>query len=110
MVTGRGVMQWFQVEGGRRQGIVLSPLLYSIFMMDPVEELEGSGDGVMVDEEYCGMLMFADNMAMVAEKEEEKDRMLERVHEYSKKWRFRFNEKKSRVMVIVGRQRKKKQR
>ena len=63
VVTGHGMMQWFEVEGGLWQGSVLSPLLYSIFMMDLVNELEDSGDGARVEEAHCGMLMFADNIS-----------------------------------------------
>ena len=36
-------------------------------MMDPVNELEDIGDKVRVEGAYCGMLMFADDMAMMAE-------------------------------------------
>ncbi len=79
-------------------------------MMDLVKELEESGDGVMVEESYCGMLMFADDMAMMAETEEGMGRMLDKVDEFSKKWRFKFNEKKSKVMVIARRQRREKRR
>ena len=59
-------------------------------MMDLVNEVEDSGDGVRVEEAYCGMLMFADDMAMVVELEEGMDRMLDKVHmdAYSRKWRF----------------------
>ena len=64
----------------------------------------------MMDEEYCVMQMFADDIAMVAEKEEEMDKMLDRVHEYTKKQIFRFNEKKSRVMVMARRQQKNEKR
>ena len=60
-----------------------------------------------MEEAYCGMLMFADDMAMVAESEEGMDRMLDKVDAYSRKWRFKFNEKKSKVMVIAGRHRRK---
>ena len=67
---------------------MLSPLLHPIFMMDLVNEVEDSGDGVRVEEAYCGMLMFADDMAMVAELEEGMDRMLDKVDAYSRKWRF----------------------
>ena len=84
-MTGHGMTQWFEVEEGLRQGSVLSPLLYSIFMMDLVNELEASGDGVRVEEAYCGMLMFADDMAMVAESDEGMDRMLDKVDAYSRK-------------------------
>ncbi len=110
VVTGHGMTGWFEVETGLRQGSVLSPLLYSIFMMDLVEELEESGDGVIVSEAYCGMLMFADDMAMMAETEEEMARMLDRVAKYSEKWRFKFNERKSKVMVVAGRGRREKRR
>ena len=89
---------------------MLSPLLYSIFMMDLVNELEDNSDRVRVEEAYCGMLMFADDMAMVAESEEGMGRTLDKANAYSRKWRFNFNEKKSKVMVITGRQRKKKQK
>ena len=60
VVAGHGMTQCFKVEGGLWQGSVLSPLLYSIFMMGLVNELEDSGDEVRVEEAYCGMLMFAD--------------------------------------------------
>ena len=79
-------------------------------MMDLVNELEDNGDRVRVEEAYCGMLMFADDMAMVAESEEGMGRTLDKANAYSRKWRFNFNEKKSKVMVITGRQRKKKQK
>ena len=76
------------MEGGLWQGSVLSPLQHPIFMMDLVNEVEASGDGVRVEEAYCGMLMFADDMAMVAELEEGMNRMLDKVDAYSRKWRF----------------------
>ena len=37
-------------------------------------------------------------------------RELDKVDVYSRKWRFKFNEKKSKVMVIAGRQRREKRK
>ena len=85
VVTGHGMTQWFEVEGGLQQGSMLSPLLYSIFMVDLVNELEDSWDRVRVEEAYCGMLMFTDDMAMVAESEEGMSRMLDKTDAYSRK-------------------------
>ena len=112
VVMGHGMTQWFEVEEGLWQGSVLSPLLYSIFMMDLVNELEDkiNDDGVRVEEAYCRMLMFVDDMAMVAESEEGMDRMLDKADAYSRKCRFKFNEKKSKVMVIAGRHRRVKRK
>ena len=63
-----------------------------------------------MEEAYCGMLMFADDMAVVAESEEGMGRMLDKADAHSRKWRFKFNEKKSKVMVIAGSQRREKQK
>ena len=62
-------------------------------MMDLVNELEDTGDWVRVEEAYCGMLIFPDDMAMVPESEEEIGRMLDKVDAYSRKWRLKLNEK-----------------
>ena len=89
---------------------MLSPLLYSIFMMDLVNVLEDSGDRIRVEGAYCSMLMFADDIAVIAESEEGMDKMLNKADAYSKKWKFKFNERKRKVMVIAGRQRREKQK
>ena len=95
VVTGYGLTDWFVVEEGLRQGSVLSPVLYAIFVMDLVD-LESSGEGVVLGGVYCGMLMFADDMAMLAGSEGEMEGM---------RWRFQFNEMKSKVMVVSKRKR-----
>ena len=71
---------------------------------------EESGDGVVVEGVDCGTLMFTDDIAMMAGSEEEMDRMLDRVDKDSKRWKFRFNEKKSKIMVIEGGRREGKRR
>ena len=43
---------------------------------------------------------------MVPESEEELGRILDKADVYSRKWRFKFSEKNSKVMVIAGRQEK----
>ena len=82
VATGHGMTQWSEMEGGLQQGSVLSPLMYFIFMMDLVNGLEDSHDKVRVEEAYCGMLMFTDDLAMVAESEKEMGGMLDKADAY----------------------------
>ena len=85
--------RWFDVNNGLRQGCSLSPLLYSIFVMGMVEELKRNlkGVGVLVEEVWCGGLLYADDIALVADSEEELQVMLDVVGAYAEKWKFKFN-------------------
>ena len=59
--------RWFLVETGLRQGCPLSPLLYSIYVMDMMKQLEEKCLGVIMDGMWCGGLMYADDIILLAE-------------------------------------------
>ena len=63
--------RWFRVEEGLRQGCPLSPLLYSIYIMEMVEELERESLGVKVSGVWCGALLYANDIMLIAEAGEE---------------------------------------
>ena len=92
--------RWFGVDKGLRQGCPLSPLLNSIYMMGMVEELKGEKLGVELGGVWCGGLLYADDIVLIAGSEEELQRMLNVVGLYAREWKFRFNSKKSKVMVL----------
>ena len=83
--------RWFSVEEGLRQGWPLSPLLYSIYVMGMVEEIEDKGVGVEVDGVWCGALLCADDIVLMAESRDELQEMLDVVGGYARKWKFKFN-------------------
>jgi len=77
----------------------LSPILYSIYVMGMMEQLEDKRLGVKMDGTWCGGLMYADDMLMAesiisAELQE----MLNMVGRYTQQ--FRFNARKSKAMVV----------
>jgi hypothetical protein len=47
------------------------------------------------------MLLYADDIALLAETPDDLQRMLDVVSEYSRKWRFRVNPKKGKSEVMV---------
>ena len=95
--------KWFEVEVGLRQGCILSPVLFSIFIDGLAEEVKKVG-GVKYGEMVVSLLLFADDFVLIAEDQRMLQRMLDVVYQYSKKYRFRFNKDKSNVMVF-GRRR-----
>ena len=92
--------RWFRVEKGLRQGCPLSPLLYSIYVMGMVEKLEEEGLGVKEGEYWCGALLYADDIVLLAESSDELQRMLNLMGQYSEQWKFTFNASKSKTMVV----------
>ena len=49
---------------------------------------------------WCGALLYADDIVLIAESGEELQKMLDMVGRYAEIWKFRFNARKSKVMVV----------
>jgi hypothetical protein len=73
--------------------------LYTIFINGIVQELKAAGLGSCLDGVWMGCLLYADDTALVADSEEELRAMLSILDTYSRKWRFRINAAKSKVMI-----------
>jgi hypothetical protein len=98
----------FGVGQGVKQGAVMSPLLYAIFVDGVVDALQKKGLGVVMDGIWVGAMLYADDMALLARTAEELQEMIDVVVEYSRKWRFELSWKKSEVMVVGGIKKKEK--
>jgi hypothetical protein len=90
---------WFETKVGVRQGDTLSPLLFNIFINGIVEKVKSTGFGARVGEEKVAILLFADDMVLLAESEEELRKLMKAVEEYCKEWHLEVNVEKTKVMV-----------
>jgi hypothetical protein len=92
---------WINLETGVRQGCVLSPLLYALFINGLVSKLREAKLGVpLTEEKTLEVLLFADDIVLIAENKHKLQKMLNIVAEYAKKWRFEINPTKSGVVVF----------
>ena len=91
---------FFNIEVGVRQGCLLSPLLFDLFLNDIVEVVNRLGKGVKCGNKRVSILLFADDIALMAETREDLELMLKTVFEYSLLYRFKFNYDKCAVMVF----------
>ncbi|KAF2343922.1 Reverse transcriptase domain [Trinorchestia longiramus] len=69
---------------GVRQGCTLSPLLFGLYTEEIAVRLRMSGFGLKVGEEKLSCLLYADDIVVVSESEQELQMMLEIVDGYSK--------------------------
>ena len=103
-----GVSEWFPVDRGVAQGAVESPLVYSCFIDGLARELKAAGLGVWVAGVQIPLLMYADDIVLMAASQSELARMSFIVSQFARRNRFEFNGKKSGVMVFNATQAERK--
>lgn len=94
-----GRTEEFDVTVGVPQGSVLSPLLYAIFINGLHQALRQAGLGMRVYGRLVPLLLYADDIVLLARNAKELQAMLVVLQDYAKTWRFQINKKKSNVVV-----------
>lgn len=100
VLLGNNKTEWFKIMVGLRQGCVLSPLLFNLFINDLQKELQSINKGVWMDSYKLSMLYFADDIVLLAESKDDLESMLQIVFNYSIKWRVKLNDDKCNVVVF----------
>ena len=60
---------WFSVTSGLKQGCILSTLLFNLYINDLSDVLSKLTKGILVDNTYINHLCYADDLALIAENE-----------------------------------------
>ncbi len=84
--------EMFDLHTGVRQGCVVSPVLFSFF-------INGLARDKRENTRSRRLLLYADDIVLMAETKSDLQKMLDIVTSYSRKWRFRVNPKKGKSEV-----------
>jgi len=76
--------QSFTVENGVRQGGVVSPVLFSLYIDGLLQRLWDSGVGCFIGSVYVGPLAYADDVALLAPTPSAMRRLLQICENYGK--------------------------
>ena len=88
----------FRVTNGVRQGDPLSPTLFSIYINDLIDSIKQSNIGVNIDNLLLNILVFADDVALIAKSEDDLQQLLNIVTNWCRKWRLSINNDKSAII------------
>ncbi len=81
-----------------RHGDTLSPLLFNIFINGIVDKVNDLG--IKIGSETISVLLYPDDMVLVADNEVELGHLLEKVKEYCDNWQLEVNVSKTKVVVV----------
>ena len=92
---------FFEVSIGLRQGEVMSPILFSLFVEDLELFLQRSVDcGLTVYDITLILLSFADDMVILGSSQQDLQNSLNLLYEYCHKWGLTVNTDKTKVLIF----------
>ena len=90
---------WFETKCGVKQGDNLSPILFSIYLNDLALVLKEFGLGINIDENTnVPLLLYADDIVLIATTEVKLQRMLDLLHDWYKKFLMTINQEKTQIV------------
>ena len=92
---------YFSYAVGLRQGEVMSPILFSLFVEDLELYLQDSiNTGLSIDDIVLIMLLFADDMAILGKSPQEVQCHSNNLYLYCNAWGLKVNTSKTKIMVF----------
>ena len=88
----------FSVSSGVRQGDIVSPILFSMYLNDLASGIKELNCGVNVGGLNVSILLYADDIVLMAEDEHSLQTMLNYIADWCSKWRMSINADKTQIV------------
>ena len=92
----------FNVSNGVKQGGVVSPILFAVYMDDLLLSLEQNGVGCHMGEHFTGALAFADDLTLISPTRHGLKEMVSICEDYASEHDIKFNGSKSQLLAFRG--------
>ena len=90
----------FKTWKGVKQGCILSPRLFNIFINDIPGIFDATCTPLELGNEILNCLMYADDLVILSKTKNGLQQSLIKLEEYVKKWGIELNLKKTKIMVF----------
>ena len=91
----------FPCETGVKQGDVLSPNLFNLYINDLPSIFEGDNDSPRISgDDYVHCLLYADDLILLSLSEQGLQSKINKLHKYCRSWSLTVNAKKTQVMKM----------
>jgi len=92
---------YFLAVNGVKQGGVLSPVLYCVYIDDLLLALSKSGVGCYIGSNFVGALAYADDIVLIAPTATAMRKLLSICGEYAIEYCISFNASKSKCLAVL---------
>ena len=90
----------YRILAGVKQGGIMSPPLYNVYVDDLILEIKKRGVGCTVGKLFAGILIYADDIALLSPSMAALQVMLDICTKYGLEWDICFNASKTKALVI----------
>ena len=90
----------FKIVTGVKQGGILSPFLFNVFVDELVEEILKLNVGAKIGNTNMNILSYCDDLNLLFSCPVHGQVMLDKCNEFAEKWKIKFNPQKSNVIVF----------
>ena len=97
---------FFSCSRGVRQGCLLSPILFALFLNDLNEAISSKAKGVRFGEDVVHSLLYADDLILLAESGEDLQKQIDLLYDFTKLIQMSVNIGKTKIMVLRKHKRK----
>lgn len=88
----------FNVSSGVKQGDIISPILFSMYLNDLATGIKELNCGVELNAINLAILLYADDIVLISPNEKCLQKMIDFVSEWCKKWRMAINIDKTQIV------------
>ena len=89
---------WFELKSGVKQGCILSPILFSMFINDLTVDINSLDKGIDCDGFSIASLLYADDIVVMAENAQTYRKSLYSINSWCLKWGININPSKTKAV------------
>ena len=98
---GHSVSESFPISRGVRQGSCASPVFFSIFIDNLLQQLNETRAGISIDHDlHIAAVGYADDVTLLSTNGSNMQQLLDMCEQYAASWRYRYNPEKSHAAIF----------